>query len=90
MNTTYINHLRAATPALKDLQLSVEYWQMMYAEAALEVSRAWKIYDEALECQAPREVIEDALGAIQTFEAIYKDTYTEWENAKAQLLALQN
>jgi len=87
---TYITHLPELMPEMKILQLSVTYWQAVHAEAGSQKETAWRMYFEAVENEYSRVEIDDLYCLTKLCEDICKDTWTELENAKAQLLAFWN
>lgn len=91
MNTltkTEITRLPVVTPKLRELQLSIDWWQMMYAEAGEQKEKAWEMYGEAIDQEQPRHIVNDLFATASLFDDICRDTWQEWQTAKKQLLDL--
>lgn len=87
---TTVRQLPKLVPNLQTLQLSVEYWQKMHAEAGSLKEQAWRDYGKAVDDELPRMVISTLLANALLFDAICRDTWEEFEQAKHDLLELMN
>ena len=85
-----MTRLPELTPNLKTLQLSIEYWKQMHAEAGLQKSEAWCMYAEAIENGESPAMIEEIFTTAQMLEIVCAHAWHEHEQAKANLLALWN
>lgn len=92
MSLTYttVRQLPKFVPNLQTLQLAVDYWQSMHAEAGSMKERAWREYSDAVDLELPRALISDLLDNAMLFDDICRDTWKEFETAKANLLVLHN
>lgn len=87
---TYITRLPQLTPKLRELELAIDYWKQMHAEAGSQKEQAWRQYNEAVDNEQPFSLISDLLGTAMLFDDICRDTWEEFEAAKKQLLELLN
>lgn len=79
-----------ATSHARELQWAVDHWQRIYAEAGYQCAQAWRLYDDAIENNEPRDH-KDALYEIaQMFEANKAAAWENWQNAKRDYLAVLN
>jgi hypothetical protein len=90
LTKTEISRLRVLTPNLQQLKLAVGYWQAMHAEAGSQKETAWRDYNDAVDKELPRALINDMYGTRKLFDDICRDTWREWETAKQNLLAMSN
>lgn len=85
-----ITHLPKLIPNLRQLQLSIDFFSMHYAEAGEQKEIAWQLYNEAIDNEMPRHIINDLFATAQLFDDICRDTWAEWQEAKKQLLDVLN
>ena len=85
-----VTRLPELTPNLKILQLSIEHWEKMHAEAGLQKSEAWCMYAEAIENGESQKTIKKLFDTAQMLEIVCAHAWHEHEQAKANLLALWN
>jgi hypothetical protein len=90
LTTQYVSRLPRLVPDLRTLQLSVENWQQLYAEAGEHKEQAWHDYNDAVDNQLPRALIDELYANAQLFDDIARDTWKEWQDAKKQLLDLMS
>lgn len=82
--------VKVNTTNIQQLQLTVEYWQQLHAEAGSQKETAWREYLEAVDNSIPHAIINDMYNTCQLFEAICVDTWEEYEKAKKNLLMAWN
>ena len=87
---TTARQLPKLVPNLQTLQLSVDYWQKMHADAGSQKEQAWRDYNDAVDKSLPYTLISDMLATAMLFDDICRDTWAEWETAKRNLLDLYN
>ena len=85
---TYVTQLPKLVPNLQTLQLSIDYWQTMHAEAGSQKEQAWHDYNDAIDKELPHTLISDMLSTALLFDDICRDTWAEHEQAKRNLLDL--
>lgn len=91
MNTNLkISHLQNVDCKLRELQLTVEYWRTIYAEAGSQSVVAWRMYQDAVDNEDPRHVINSLFETAQLYDSICRNAWKELEEAKKNLLALHN
>jgi len=93
MNTlaiSYITQLPELTSQAKELQWTMEIWQMQYANAGSQKERAWRMYGEAIDEELPADEIEQYFILAEMFDDICREAWGELEKAKANLLSLLN
>jgi len=91
MNTLIFTRFpKVQTSQLRSLQLSIEYWQKIYAEAGAEKELAWQLYQDAIDDKQPRAFIDELSTLARMLDDICRDAWQEWQDAKRDLLAINN
>lgn len=90
LTKSYVTQLPQYTPKLRELQLSIDWWNGLHSEAGSQKEQAWKMYQDAIDNEQPRHIINNLYATAQLFEMICADTWKEWQDAKKQLLDLLN
>jgi hypothetical protein len=91
MNTlVYVTHLPEHTSQARELQWEMEFWQRELVRAGAMKNKAWQMRDEAIDAGEPCATIEDMAKCAEMFDAIYDDTWEEWNKAQASYLRLFN
>jgi hypothetical protein len=88
--TTLVQLPEIESSHLREAQWACDWWRQQYVEAKEKSESAWKTYSDAIDNNEPREY-KDALYEIaKIFDAIRRDTWVMWDQAKAIYLALHN
>lgn len=91
MNTlTYVTKLPELLPRARELQLAIDYWMKIYQEARVLSSAAWNMYNDAVDNNDGRDVIDALYGQSCLSEDIAIDAWGHWQQAKVELLAFYN
>jgi len=85
-----VTRLPELKPEVRILQLSIEYWQKMHAEARAQREEAWKLYTASIDNGEPRAMIENCFVMAEMLEDICKEAWREHEQAKRNLLDFWN
>jgi hypothetical protein len=78
------------TSGIRQLQWSINWNQKQYSEASLHKDQAWQFYNDAVDNNESKEQIDDLYAIVMMFEAIAKEAWYSWQNAKRDYLALMN
>jgi hypothetical protein len=81
---------QVSTSRVRELQWGMDWYAKQYGEAALQESLAWKLYDDAIENNAPVEEKNDIFIACKLFEANRIAAWQNWQECKRQYLELMN
>ena len=81
---------QVSTSRVRELQWGMDWYAKQYGEAALQESLAWKLYDDAIENNAPVEEKNDIFIACKLFKANRIAAYHQWQECKRQYLELLN
>lgn len=88
--TEYITRLPTLTPRARELQLAIDWWMKQYQEARALSRAAWKIYNDAVDNHDARKIIDELYACGCVHEDVAIDAWGKWQQAKAELLALNN
>ena len=78
----------ATDPATLDR--AIEWYGRLYGEAACASRAAWDMYSDAIDNEDSREQIEKLFADALTWETRLRKAGYDWNNAKAERLALVN
>lgn len=75
---------------IDELEFAVDYFAQRYAEITLKKFDAWLLYNEAIDKELGTETIRLLGELAATFELESVATWQEWQDAKRDLLAINN
>jgi len=90
MTLTFTNLPKMSTSHLREITWSIDWYKQSYFDAKAQSELAWKIYDDAIENEDPREQINVFFEVAAIFDATYRRAWRKWQNAKRDYLALLN
>jgi len=90
MTTLQIESLPKVTNPITELQWACDWWHDQYAEAKRCTVTAWKMYDDAIENGDDLETKRELFNMAETFDAIEREAWHAWDNAKKNYLAVYN
>lgn len=85
-----LNMPQLSTSYSREVTWAVDHWQREYARVSMQSQAAWKLYNEAIDANSPRDEINELYFIANLFDELRRDTWRELDNAKARYLALQN
>lgn len=81
---------QVSTSYAREVAWAVDYWKSKYARVSMQSQAAWRMYNEAIDNELPRDEINKLYFIANLFDELRRDTWRELDNAKARYLALQN
>jgi len=90
MSLTFTDFPQMSTSHLREITWSIDWYKQSYFDAKAQSKLAWKIYDDAIENEDPREQINLFFEIAAMFDATRCRAWHKWQNAKRDYLALLN
>lgn len=81
---------QVSTSRVRELQWGMDWYKKCHKEAKAHEDLAWKLYNDAIDAQEPREQIEALWIACKMFEANRIAAWHNWQECKRQYLELMN
>lgn len=75
---------------IDELEFAVDYYAQRYAEISLKKFDAWELYNEAIDKELGTETIRSIGELAAAIELEVHHTWLEWQDAKRDLLAINN